>query len=477
MTGDRPNGDAGAPLMLSVSGCRGVVGASLTPEVAARFATAVGAWLSEQGGEPGDSVVRARDGRAGGRVWAGLAGAALSACGFRVIDLGVAATPTAGVMVEHHAAAGGVVITASHNPQEWNGMKALDRRGRAPHPKEAGRIRERFDNPPARLAPWDALGRMDADDTGAHVHVARVLAALEGIVPASAIRERRLRVAVDSVNASGAPGARLLLEGLGCEVTSLSADESGRFPHPPEPTAANLGDLQDAARAGGVDVAFAQDPDADRLAIVDEQGRYIGEEKTLALAGEALLGGARAGGETPLIAVNLSTSRMIEDVAAARGAEVRRTPVGEANVVAGMDPRPGRLVFGGEGNGGVIWPEVVSIRDSLGAMALILALMVREDRPISDLADRLPAYEIVKEKTPIEGVDPARALRRVGEVFADARVDRQDGVRVDLPDEKAWIHARASNTEPILRVIAEAPTRARAAALAETAMRAVRDAG
>jgi len=455
-----------APLMLSVSGCRGIVGASLTPETACRYALAAASWMNARGRR----VVLARDGRRGGDVVASIVGGALRAAGCDVIDLGVATTPTAGVMVRRYGAAGGLVVTASHNPGEWNGLKPLTPEGCAPAPADARRIVEAFHAGAATLAPADALGAREADDSAAHAHVALVLEALGRIADIEAIKAERFRVALDSVNASGATGGRLLLEALGCELLHLHNDASGVFPHMPEPTAENLRDL--GANAKGIDaaVAFAQDPDADRLAIIDEQGRYIGEEYTLVLAAWALLGAPRAPTGATL-AANLSTSRMIDDLTARFGARVVRTPVGEANVVAGM--RREGCLLGGEGNGGVIWPEVVLIRDSLGAMALTLALATREEKSIGELVGEVPAYAIVKRKAPIEEGLAERAIGALKQRYAGERLDEQDGLRVDIESKSAWLHVRPSNTEPILRLIAEAPTRADAEALLDDAAGAI----
>jgi phosphomannomutase len=284
-----------------------------------------------------------------------------------------------------------------------------------------------------------------------------VLDALVEMAPIDAIKARKFTVAIDSVNASGRMGARLLMDALGCELVHLHTEETGDFPHAPEPTRENLsgaGGLADAVREHGCAIGFAQDPDADRLAIIDEAGAYIGEEYTLALAAWAILSSTSSvGGAT--LAANLSTSRLIDDVAGQYGANVLRTAVGEANVAQTLDEHAG--LFGGEGNGGVIWPDVVMIRDSLTAMALTLALMTRTGKTVSQLADSLGAYSIIKEKSPIEPGAAADAVEAVASRWKTARVNRLDGVRIDLDDQRAWLHVRPSNTEPILRLIAEAP--------------------
>lgn len=473
-----------APLMLSVSGCRGIVGATMTPEVAARFAGAFAGWLRDR--NPGTerlTVVFGKDGRAGNESLHLAAVAGLLGAGARVVDLDIAATPTVGVMVEHHSAQGGLILTASHNPAQWNGLKCLTRdekdsrgvpRARAPKADDAQRIVDRFKAGGVLLAAHDGQGVHDHDATAAHVHVARVLRAIEPIAPVEAIKARRFRVAVDSVNASGADGARLLLDALGCDLVHVHADGSGVFPHSPEPTAENLAGFTAVVRDAGAVVGFAQDTDADRLALLDESGAYIGEELTLALAARAVLE-FDPGAKGVALAANLSTSRMIDDVAARYGGgAVRRTPVGEANVVSSM-LREGS-VLGGEGNGGVIWSPVAMIRDSLGSMALVLALMTRTGMALSSLVKETPSYVIEKRKAPVREGLAERACAAIAEQFSGGAVDTQDGVRVDFDgggDDPAWIHVRASNTEPIIRLIAEAKTTARATQLLDEAQRVI----
>lgn len=483
------NATMNAPLMLSVSGCRGVVGSSLTPEVVARFAGAYASWLLDRAPGRPVTVVLGRDGRAGCHMVHRAALAGLSGAGCDVVDLGVAMTPTTAVLTDAYraqssdAVVAGMVITASHNPQQWNGLKCLVAESGdhgsaacAPPAADAGAIIDQFRNGPVRTAEWNDVGEITDDDSACETHVDRLLAALEGtgLITDAASLASGLNVAVDSVNASGVAGSLLCLESLGVEeILRLGAEETGIFPHPPEPTAENLslpGGLRDAVRENECDVGFAQDPDADRLAIFDERGEYIGEEYTLALSTLALLESMKRSGEPTAglaIVTNLSTSRMTDDVAARYGARVIRTPVGEANVVEVMKRE--HAVLGGEGNGGTIWPRVAYVRDSLTAMALVMWLISPagagdgKKRRLSEVVATLPAYAIRKRKSDLASPGlAAPAIERLTAAYKDQHVDLRDGAWIDFRSGslagKAWLHVRPSNTEPILRLIAEAPT-------------------
>ena len=452
-----------APLMLSISGARGIVGASITPETAARYAGAFGSMLRETITDRPPRLVVGFDGRRSGGALSSAAIAGLAGVGCEVTALGVTTTPTVGVMIKALGCDGGINVTASHNPIEWNGVKCLDSDGLAPPAPIANRIIERFRENRIDWVEGAACGTVTHRDDAADRHVEAAL----GLVDVEAIRGKGFRVVLDSVAASGCVAGRRLLESLGCTVNHQHGEPTGIFPHTPEPTEANLVELAAATRddAGAV-VGFAQDPDADRLAIVDEHGRYIGEEYTLVLAALRMM--QRRGGGP--VAANLSTSRMIDDVCAGfDGASVVRTAVGEANVVQGIRDSGG--VIGGEGNGGVIVPEVCFIRDSLSAMALVLELLATDGRPLSAIIDSLPRYAMIKRKwdlTAVGGGDAVPAiLDRVRKHWPDATVNDADGVRIDIDD--SWVHVRPSNTEPIIRLIAEAPTPEAVNAIADEA--------
>lgn len=470
--------------MLGVSGMRGIMGQSLTPEVALRYAAAFGTFLVKRGGSP--QVLIGRDGRRGGEAIYEAAVAGLLGSGCSVTRLDIASTPTIGFAAMGEAD-GAVIVTASHNPQQWNGLKLLigGNAGNgdtefdfacAPPIDLAQQIIEQYHQGPVWAEPA-AFRPLEVEPDAAYAHWGYVAQMVLTMLPESAQQHWSdhgtigLRCVLDAVNSSGALVGVPFLDYL-AEVIPLNCSPSGIFPHTPEPTKENLsgkGGLCTVVPGVGADVGFAQDPDADRLAIVDENGRYIGEEYTLVLAALALLE-AEQDTEGAVLVTNLSTSRMIDDLAQRFGARVERTPVGEAHVVGKMlellaDNE--NVVLGGEGNGGVIWPPVSFVRDSIVGMGLTLALLARHGKPLSQIVDSLPSYAIVKRKQDIPTKEAAKpAIDAVAEAFKGrGRVDLQDGVRVDIDDQKAWLSLRASNTEPIVRLIAEAPTEAAANAL------------
>jgi phosphomannomutase len=429
------------PLMMSVSGVRGVIGESMTPILAAELGCAFGTYLG------GGKVVVGRDTRPSGPMIQRALVSGLLATGCEVVELNVASTPATALMVRRHEAAGGVVITASHNPVIWNGIKFLTDEGLAPPPDRANRIFEIYRSKAFNLVDVEGMRPPVPDKTASDAHVAAALS----IVYADQIAERGYRVVLDSINGAGGTEGKLLLTKLGCEVVHVNAEPNGLFAHTPEPTAENLTSLCEAVRKHKAHLGFAQDPDADRLAIVDETGRYIGEEYTLAL-GAKYMSKAHPGP----IAANLSTSRMVDDIAAAagRGCRVIRSAVGEANVVAVM--RANKCGFGGEGNGGVIDPRVGPVRDSLVGMVLTLQLMAITGKSIAQLLEKIPRYVMIKQKFECAPDRIARVLTAVRTAYANEKINDIDGVRVDFA--QGWVHVRGSNTEPIIRIIAEAKT-------------------
>ena len=444
-----------AERILSISGLRGIVGDGLDPNFVVKFSQALGI-LAERG-----KVVVGRDGRTTGSMLKFAVQAGLESVGCQVVDAGIISTPTCGFLIRHLGAAVGIEITASHNPIEWNGLKPFSREGSVFDEAAGKRLIELLNADSLPLVRWDRLGGTTESPNAGQAHLDRVGQLVDG----TAIRRRALKVVLDCNHGAGALWGPKLLEEFRCRTTILGATADGRFEHTPEPIKENLTGLCDAVVQQGADVGFAQDPDADRLAIVDNAGRYIGEELTLALCADYVL--ARTPGP---VVVNGSTSRVTADVAKRHGCAFSRSHVGEANVVAKM--REVGAVFGGEGNGGVIEPKVGYVRDSFVGMAYILAGLTSRSGTLADWADSMPQYVIVKDKLTCPRDRADAACRALEERYADAVASRGDGLRLDWPDR--WVQVRASNTEPILRVIGEAPTQAVAAALCADAVAAVR---
>jgi phosphomannomutase len=424
-------------VIVSVSGVRGIIGRGLTPEVAARFAAALGTYL----GGGGTTVVLGRDSRPSGVMLRHAAVAGLTSAGCTVADIGIAPTPTVGIAVRHLGAAGGLQITASHNPAPWNGLKLFGPDGAVLPAGEGEKVRALYESGPLTRAAWDGLGTLRDGGDAADWHHRSVLKLTAA--------GRRFTVLLDGNGGAGGPLGVGLLESLGCTVRQLGCAPDGQFAHEPEPIPAHLGDVARAVREAGVATGFVLDPDADRLALIDETGTCLSEELTLALAVQYRLGQERG----PVV-VNMSTSRVIEDLCHRAGVPFHRSAVGEANVVALM--RQVGAVIGGEGNGGVIDPRVGWVRDPFVGMADILSLMAETGRPLGRLAAELPQYHIVKDKYDVPRDRLPAALAALRARWPDAKVNAVDGLRLDWADR--WLHVRGSNTEPVVRVIAEAPT-------------------
>src|SRR6266702_3141806 len=451
-------------LMVSVSGVRGLVGTDLTPEVVARWAAAFGTWAKSGTGDAGrgkgkSRVVLGRDARTSGPMFAQAATAGLQSVGCDVVDVGLVATPMVQLAVEHYRAAGGIILTASHNPIEWNALKFVGPDGIFLDGIAGTRVRELAAGDSLPRAGYKAIGGVEADADAIARHLAAVLALRA--VDLRKIRRRRFRVALDTVRGAGGAVMPELLERLGCRVTAINLETDGLFPRPPEPVPENLRDLGALVRRRKADIGIAVDPDVDRLAIVDEQGRPIGEDYTLAFAVRAVGPSARR----PVVC-NLSTSLVVDDAAKASGASVIRAAVGEAYVARKMIEL--KAVIGGEGNGGVMYPALHVGRDAPVAGALVLALLARERATVSELVARAPRYTIVKAKVP-RGPRLAPVYDGLRRRFPDAVVDTQDGLRLAWPDR--WLHVRPSGTEPIIRLIAEAPSGADAERLIEEGRR------
>jgi phosphomannomutase len=438
-------------LMVSVSGVRGRVGEALTPEVMAKFAAGFGAWaLARAGGKA--TIVVGRDSRVSGPMFQPVVHGALQSVGCNVLDIGMVPTPTVQLAVEHHRAAGGLAITASHNPIEWNALKFIGPSGLFLDGAEAAEMRKVVDGDIPR-ATWDRLGTVSADKDAAREHIEKILALPFLDVPG--IRKRGFRVGLDCVRGAGGVFMPVLLELLGCKLATINMEPDGRFPRPPEPVAENLTELQKLVLDSHCDIGMAVDPDVDRLALVSDEGVAIGEDYTLALAAKVVLRHRKG----PVV-TNLSTSRIVDDVAAEAGTRVIRAPVGEVNVATRM--RSEGAPIGGEGNGGVILSELHLGRDAPVGAALILQLLLEEGekRPLSKIVASYPRYIIVKDKLDRPNAPLDAVYEALTKAFPDAEADTQDGLRLTWPDR--WVHIRPSGTEPIVRVIAEAPSAAEA---------------
>jgi phosphomannomutase len=447
-------------LMVSVSGVRGRVGEALTPEVVTKFAAGFGHWALSR--DPAKrTIVLGRDSRVSGPMFHHAVIAALQSVGARIIDIGIVPTPTIQMAVEHHHAAGGLGITASHNPIEWNALKFIGSSGLFLDAVEAPEMRAVVESDYPR-ATWDRLGTVEEDNEAIDRHISAILAL--PFIDVEGIRARKFRVALDCVRGAGGLFMPILLERLGCIVSSINMEVDGRFPRPPEPVAENLGELEAMVRNSGAVVGFAVDPDVDRLALVSDEGKAIGEDYTLALAASVVL----AHRDGPVV-TNLSTSRIVDDVTERAGRTVVRAPVGEVNVATRM--RREGAPIGGEGNGGVILTEMHLGRDAPVGVALILQLLHQENRALSAIVSDYPRYSIVKDKLALPAAPLDSVYKSLRAAFPDADVDTQDGMRLAWSDR--WVHVRPSGTEPIVRVIAEAPSESEARSLIRAGREAV----
>ncbi len=424
-------------LKIGISGVRGVIGDSLTPVMLVRFAQAFGTYIGA------GTVVIGRDPRTSGEMVKQAVIAGLLSSGVRVIDIGMCPVPTIQLLVRQHQAQGGIAVTASHNPPEWNALKFI---GPAGLFLGAGQAREMLD-----IYHQGDYTKMRATEirtieevSGAtDLHIKAILDTL-GPVPKA---KRPLRVVLDSCNGAGSVVGPKLLEALGVEVISINVTPNGSFPRGAEPLPENLGDLCAAVKKHHADIGFAQDMDADRLAIVSEQGSPIGEDYTLVLATAYVLGKEQG----PVVA-NLSSTTALEDVASSFGCRVFLSKIGEANVTEEMQKR--NAVIGGEGNGGVIYPRINYARDSLVGMALILHLIAQKGKKVTELLNLFPHYTILKEKLACPSYKLPVVLKALRQDYESYPIDLRDGIKVVLPN--GWFLVRGSNTEPIIRVTAEA---------------------
>jgi phosphomannomutase len=424
-------------LKISISGVRGVIGESLTPGLLTRFAQAFGTYVGS------GTIVIGRDPRTSGEMVKQAVIAGLLSSGCRVIDIGMCPVPTVQLLVRHHRAHGGIAITASHNPAEWNALKFVDADGLF---LNSGKAREMLDiYHQGEYTKVAGAEMRDVEEiTGAtDLHIEKILDAL-GPLPQG---KKQLRVVLDACNGAGSLVGPKLLVALGAAVIPINVTPNGLFPRPAEPVAENLGDLCAAVKEHQADIGFAQDMDADRLAIVSEQGTAIGEDYTLVLATLYVLSK-----ELGPVVANLSTTSSLQEIASRFGCPLFLTKIGEVNVTEEMQKQ--NAVIGGEGNGGVIYPRINFARDSLAGMALVLHLLAETGQNITELLGSFPRFSVIKEKLVCPSQQISTVLRMLHREYAGYPMDVRDGVKVTLPD--GWFLVRGSNTEPIIRVIAEA---------------------
>jgi len=436
--------------MVSVSGIRGVVGGALSPQVALDFVQAYAAYLKQSGSSP--LVLLARDTRPTGEMMRHAALAGLLAGGARVLDLGVVSTPTLQFAIRRLGAQGAICITASHNPVEWNALKFFQPSGMYLDKAQGGEVIRIFNEKSFLCGDWKEMGTLQHDENGEAIeaHLGHILS----LVDAEKIRARKFRVVLDACNGAGGTISPLLLERLGCDVSIINGRLDGIFAHNPEPLNENMTQLMAAVRQRGADIGFAHDADADRVALVTNEGEPIGEDYSLVWAVAHVLKNRLRG---PVV-TNLSTSSAVETLAKQYDCAFFRTPVGDANV-SGKMLEVGAVV-GGEGNGGVIWPAMQLGRDGIAAIALMLEFLAVEQKNSSQIHRELPRYFNLKTTHELPRELLPSLFARLKEKHPDAARDERDGLRLDFPDG-SWVHVRGSGTEPIVRLILEARTRER----------------
>ncbi len=445
-------------LMVSVSGIRGEIGSTLTPQVIQKYTLAFATYLK------GGSIILGRDSRVSGPFIANIVKGCLVASGCNVIDIGIVATPTVQMAIEYHKAHGGIAITASHNPIQWNGLKFMDSNARFLSPENAAKVYSMGDAAEFKLQEWSGLGRIEYDEKASERHNKDILK-LEYIDPHK-IKLKKFKVVLDCVNGAGGLIIPQLLEMLGCETIVINGEPNGKFAHTPEPVPKNLKELCTTVIKEKADVGFAVDPDVDRCAIVDNTGTPIGEEYTLALAVKLVL--LKKMGR---VVVNMSTSRASEDIVKYHNGMFVRSKVGEINVAEKMVEID--AIIGGEGNGGVILPELHLGRDAPLAVAMSLQYLAEFNGTMRDLFLSLPQYKIVKEKVSIDGLDPEKVISLLAEKYKNERINLLDGLKIDFTD--SWVHLRKSNTEPIVRIMTEAPDEQQAQKLATRFMEELKE--
>ncbi len=456
-------------LIKSISGIRGTIGGrvneNLTPLDVVKFTSAYGTWLQQNNNKKDLTLVIGRDARISGAMINSLVTATLQGLGIHVIDLGLSTTPTVEVMVPELKADGGIILTASHNPKQWNALKLLNHKGEFITGENGAEVLALAKSEDFDYAEVDELGTYETRNDGIDIHIEKILNL--PAVDAEAIRPKKYKVVVDAVNSTGGIAIPQLLEELGCEVVKLYCEPNGHFPHNPEPLKEHLGDICELVKREKADLGIVVDPDVDRLALVDENGELFGEEYTLVAVADYLLK------RTPGTAVsNLSSSRALRDVANGLNSEYFASAVGEVNVVTLMKEK--NAVIGGEGNGGIIYPELHYGRDSLVGVALFLTHLAKENKTVSELRAGYPAYFMGKKKLELTpDIDVDALLTKVKNYYQNEKISTVDGVKIDF--EKNWVHLRKSNTEPIIRIYTEAFSQEEADELGEQMIIKIRE--
>ena len=455
-------------LIKSISGIRGTIGGppeeNLTPLDAVRFAAAYGTWLLEQNQNKKIKVVIGRDARLSGRMLQELVQNTLIGLGVDVIVAGLSTTPTIEMAVVFEQAQGGIILTASHNPKEWNALKLLNEKGEFISASDGATLLAMVEKEAFQFAEVDALGKCHIRNDFIEQHIQAILAL--PLVNVAAIQSAGFKVVVDAVNSTGGISIPPLLNAMGVEIVPLYCEPSGNFPHNPEPLKENLGDLCRTVSTEKADFGIVVDPDVDRLAFVDEKGQIFGEEYTLVACADYVL--SKTVGNT---VSNLSSTRALREVTEKHGGKYTAAAVGEVNVVVAMKAE--KAVIGGEGNGGIIYPELHYGRDALVGIALFLSYLADSKQSVSDLRASYPSFFMSKNKVTLEnGMDVDGILEKIKDAYIEQNPSTIDGVKIDFEDQ--WMHLRKSNTEPIIRIYTEATSQAAADVLAETVLNQIR---
>ena len=448
-------------LIKSISGIRGTIGGrpgdNLTPIDAVKFAAAYGVWLKEYAKKEKLTVVIGRDARLSGEMIQNLVVSTLVGLGIDVIDLDLSTTPTVEIAVPLEKADGGIILTASHNPKQWNALKLLNEKGEFLDAAQGAKILEIAEKEAFNFSEVDDLGTVNRNDSYIDIHIDEVLDL--SLVDADVIRAAKFKVVVDGVNSTGGIAIPKLLKELGVEVVELYCDPTGHFPHNPEPLKEHLGDICELVVKEKADFGIVVDPDVDRLAFITNEGEMFGEEYTLVACADYVLGKTK--GNT---VSNLSSSRALRDISEKHGGTYEAAAVGEVNVVTKM--KANKAIIGGEGNGGIIYPESHYGRDSLVGTALFLMLMAERGGTVSELRASYPSYFMSKKKIELTpGLDVDGILMAMAEKYKNEEISTIDGVKIDFPEN--WVHLRKSNTEPIIRIYTEAKSQAEADGLAD----------